>query len=174
MIKVDYIEIDAHRIKTTCRVYSLWKQLNECLRTLSTRGCNIPSEISENIVCYCLGYKLNKGSGGDAVDQNGRIIEIKCCSIDGENDLTSFSPKEKFDNLIFCKIDKNSDTMYIWDTGIDSEELKTLPVNKTQTVGEQQSEKRRPHLSLFQTVVNPRGLKPVCKFDIINQEVIKL
>ena len=121
-----------------------------------------------------MGYKLNKGSGGDAVDQNGKIIEIKCCSVDGENDLTSFSPKEKFDNLIFCKIDKQSDMMYIWDTGIDSDELKTLPVNKTQTVWDQQLQGRRPHLSLFQTVVKPRELKPVCKFDIINQEVIKL
>lgn len=174
MIKIDTIEIDAHRIKTTCRVYSLWKQLNEALRTLSTRGCNIPSEISENIVCYCLGYKLNKGSGGDAISQDGKIIEIKCCSVDGENDLTSFSPREKFDNLIFCKLDKKDDCLYIWDTQFDSDKLKKLQVNKTQKVEDQQKQGRRPHLSLFQTIIKPNNLQPVCVFDIINQEKIKL
>ena len=173
LVKIDTVEIDSLRIKNTCTVYSLWKRLNDCLRTLSTRGANIPSEISENIACYCLGYKLNKGSGGDALTDDGQVVEIKCCSVDGSNDLTSFSPKENFDKLIFCKLDKEKDCMYVWDTGINSEQLKLLPANKKETVGDQQRQKRRPHISIFNTVIIPKKLNPICKFDIINQKVIK-
>lgn len=62
----DLITVDEHRIQTTIDVYFQWKTLDIMLSTLSTRGINFPSEISENIVCYICGYWLNKGSAGDA------------------------------------------------------------------------------------------------------------
>lgn len=74
----DLITVDEHRIQTTIDVYFQWKTLDIMLSTLSTRGINFPSEISENIVCYICGYWLNKGSAGDAIDPNGnRIIKAK-------------------------------------------------------------------------------------------------
>ena len=86
----DLITVDEHRIQTTIDVYFQWKTLDIMLSTLSTRGINFPSEISENIVCYICGYWLNKGSAGDAIDPNGnRIIEIKGSSSTGPS---SFSP----------------------------------------------------------------------------------
>lgn len=60
----DLITVDEHRIQTTIDVYFQWKTLDIMLSTLSTRGINFPSEISENIVCYICGYWLNKGSAG--------------------------------------------------------------------------------------------------------------
>lgn len=61
----DLITVDEHRIQTTIDVYFQWKTLDIMLSTLSTRGINFPSEISENIVCYTCGYFLNKGSSVD-------------------------------------------------------------------------------------------------------------
>lgn len=44
----DLITVDEHRIQTTIDVYFQWKTLDIMLSTLSTRGINFPSEISEN------------------------------------------------------------------------------------------------------------------------------
>lgn len=107
----DLITVDEHRIQTTIDVYFQWKTLDIMLSTLSTRGINFPSEISENIVCYTCGYFLNKGSSGDAIDPNGnRIIEIKGSSSTGPS---SFSPSERFDELVFVKLNKQNDTLLL-------------------------------------------------------------
>ena len=118
----DLITVDEHRIQTTIDVYFQWKTLDIMLSTLSTRGINFPSEISENIVCYTCGYFLNKGSSGDAIDPNGnRIIEIKGSSSTGPS---SFSPSERFDELVFVKLNKQNDTLLIYvSTHKDSQNL---------------------------------------------------
>ena len=119
----DLITVDEHRIQTTIDVYFQWKTLDIMLSTLSTRGINFPSEISENIVCYTCGYFLNKGSSGDAIDPNGnRIIEIKGSSSTGPS---SFSPSERFDELVFVKLNKQNDTLLIYLTGINNVSLLT-------------------------------------------------
>ena len=106
----DLITVDEHRIQTTIDVYFQWKTLDIMLSTLSTRGINFPSEISENIVCYTCGYFLNKGSSGDAIDPNGnRIIEIKGSSSTGPS---SFSPSERFDELVFVKLNKQNEANF--------------------------------------------------------------
>lgn len=120
----DLITVDEHRIQTTIDVYFQWKTLDIMLSTLSTRGINFPSEISENIVCYTCGYFLNKGSSGDAIDPNGnRIIEIKGSSSTGPS---SFSPSERFDELVFVKLNKQNDTLLIYLTGINNVSLVRL------------------------------------------------
>lgn len=128
----DLITVDEHRIQTTIDVYFQWKTLDIMLSTLSTRGINFPSEISENIVCYTCGYFLNKGSSGDAIDPNGnRIIEIKGSSSTGPS---SFSPSERFDELVFVKLNKQNDTLLIYLTGINNVSLGNIYVNATETV----------------------------------------
>ena len=128
----DLITVDEHRIQTTIDVYFQWKTLDIMLSTLSTRGINFPSEISENIVCYTCGYFLNKGSSGDAIDPNGnRIIEIKGSSSTGPS---SFSPSERFDELVFVKLNKQNDTLLIYLTGINNISLGNIYVNATETV----------------------------------------
>lgn len=138
----DLITVDEHRIQTTIDVYFQWKTLDIMLSTLSTRGINFPSEISENIVCYTCGYFLNKGSSGDAIDPNGnRIIEIKGSSSTGPS---SFSPSERFDELVFVKLNKQNDTLLIYLTGINNVSLGNIYVNATETLLEQQLAGRRP------------------------------
>lgn len=128
----DLITVDEHRIQTTIDVYFQWKTLDIMLSTLSTRGINFPSEISENIVCYICGYWLNKGSAGDAIDPNGnRIIEIKGSSSTGPS---SFSPSERFDELVFVKLNKQNDTLLIYRTKKVFEKFtfpEPIPLKKT-------------------------------------------
>ena len=56
---------------------------------------------------------------------------------------------------------------------INAEDLKSLPVNQTETVGDHQMQRRRPHLSIINTVILPRKLQPVCVFDIQKCKIIK-
>lgn len=173
--EISFMEIDEQRIRTTCNIYFHWKQLDTELRTISTRGCNFPGELSENFVCYCFGFCLNKVDGGDCYDrENDRVIEVKCSSSDTTDDLSSFSPKETFDDLIFCKVDKNEDCIYFYDTHIGSNELKKIKINKTQSVEDQQKEGRRPRFSVYKQIVLENNLQPILKFSIRDKEVIKL
>lgn len=172
MAKVDLVEIDAARINDVCDSYFKWKDLNNSLKNYVSRGINFPETISEPMGCYALGYLWNKGSGGDAQDRNGRKIEMKATS-NFDSDLTSFGPKCEFDDFVFLRLDYNNNKLYIYDTGISSTELKTLPANKTQTVGDQQEQKRRPRISVIETVINERGLEPTCIFNIRRAEVEK-
>lgn len=165
--KVDLVTIDAARINDACHNYFKWKSLNDSLKSFCSRGINMPDAISEPMGCYCLGYLWNKGSGGDARDSNGKKIEFKATS-NYDSDLSSFGPVCDFDNLVFLRFDLSDDKLYIYDTGIDSEELKTIPVNTTQTVGDQQKQGRRPHLRFIDEVINKRKLKPTCVFDIVS------
>lgn len=170
MAKIDLVEIDAARINDVCDSYFKWKDLNNSLKNYVSRGINFPETISEPMGCYALDYLWNKGSGGDAQDREGRKIEMKATS-NFNSDLTSFGPKCDFEYLVFLRLDYNNNKLYIYDTGIDAEELKTLPANKKETVGEQQAQKRRPHISIIETVINDRGLQPTCIFNIRRAEV---
>lgn len=157
------ITVDEHRIATTINIYFDWKNLDTQLKTLSTRGMNLPSEISENVVCYCLGYQLNKGSSGDAFDPfNQKIIEIKGSSSTGPS---SFSPSEIFDELVYMKVDKSSDTALIYQTGIDSVSLQSIPVNSHETVLDQQNKGRRPRFNIETTIINPLQINPSIQFN---------
>lgn len=59
------IKIDEPRIQETCDAYFKWKDLNIYVKSLVSRGINMPDEISEPMGCYCLNLLWNKSSGGD-------------------------------------------------------------------------------------------------------------
>lgn len=162
----DLITVDEHRIQTTIDVYFQWKTLDIMLSTLSTRGINFPSEISENIVCYTCGYFLNKGSSGDAIDPNGnRIIEIKGSSSTGPS---SFSPSERFDELVFVKLNKQNDTLLIYLTGINNVSLGNIYVNATETVLEQQQAGRRPLFFEILRIIKAKRPKAILLENVKN------
>lgn len=169
--KVDLVEIDAARIQDACRNYFKWKSLNDSLKNFCSRGINMPDAISEPMGCFCLGYKWNKGSGGDAQATDGRKIEFKATS-NFDSDLTSFGPVCDFDNLVFLRFDLNNDKLYVYDTGLTADDLKLLPVNSTETVGDQQRQKRRPHVRFIDEVINKRGLTETCVFDIVARKIL--
>jgi len=171
---LDLVTVDKSRFLDAIKAYFLWKELDTIIRTAHTRGVNIPETITETLLCYVSDFKLNKGSGGDAVDElNNRIIEIKATS-NYDRDTSSFSPKEEFDALFFVRLDKRDDIMYFYDLQMNSSDLKLIQVNSTQTLAEQQQQGRRPRFSVIKFVIKERGLKPYAKLDLRTKKITKL
>lgn len=170
MAKVDLVEIDAARINDVCDAYFKWKDLNNSLKNYCSRGLNFPETISEPMGCYALDLLWNKGSAGDAQSRDGKKIEMKATS-NFNRDLTSFGPKCDFDDLVFLRLDYDNNKLYVYDTGLDAEGLKDLPANSNETVGDQQAQKRRPHISLIDTVIEAKGIEPTAIFNIRRAEV---
>lgn len=176
MSELDLVVVDKSRFLDAVEMYFLWKELDQRIRSSATRGINFPETISEALCCYAMGFKWNKGSSGDAVDDsNGqkRIIEMKATS-NWNLDTTSFSPKENFDALFFLRLDKRNDNLYIYDTGVNSAKLKTIRVNQTETLGEQQLAGRRPRFSVIKFIIEPEGIEPVAVVNIREKKITKL
>lgn len=165
MAKIDLVEIDAARINDVCDSYFKWKDLNNSIKNYVSRGINFPETISEPMGCYALGLLWNKGSGGDSVSKDGKKIEMKATS-NFDVDLSSFGPKTSFDNLVFLRLDYDNNLLYVYDLQMNSEDLKLLPVNSTQTIGDQQAQGRRPHISIIEAIIKPRNLQPTVIFNI--------
>ena len=174
--KMDLVVVDNARIKQAIDIYYHWKDLNTELQTFSnSRGLNFPSELSEYMTGYALGFHINKNSSGDAVDlsdpNNPKIIEIKCCSADDIDAPSSFSPSENFDDLVYVRLEKRNDILKIYRTGINSEDLKKIKVNEKETLGDQQKAGRRPRFSIYSKIIRPLGLEPDAIIDIRSRSV---
>ena len=175
--RMELVKVDAARIKQVVDTYFHWKTLDAEIKTLSgTRGINFPSELSEYMACYALNIMVNKkGSEGDAVDMtdpdNPLIIEIKGSSAEKISAPNSFSPSEHFDDLVFVRLEKYDDVLKIYRTGINSEKLKKIKVNSTQTVEDQQKQGRRPRFSIQKMIVEAYQLEPDVIFNIRDKTI---
>lgn len=170
----EYIPVTKSLMTSAIKIYSTWKKLDGQIDAISTRGINFPGELSELFACYALQLKWKKGGQGDAYDpKKERIIEVKG-SASYKDDLSSFSPSETFAELIFVKVDKDNDKAYIYETGIDSTELKKIYVNASETVGDHQAAGKRPRFSVERKIIRANGLKPTYELDIIAKAVTKL
>ncbi len=174
---LDLVKVDKARITKVIEIYYHWKDLNTEIQTFSgSRGINFPSELSEYMVAYVLGIHINKNGSGDAIDisdpNHPIVYEIKGSSANELSAPSSFSPSEEFDELIFARLEKKDDILKIYKTGINSTALGDIKVNATQTVKDQQKGKRRPRLSIYNTIIKPLGLEPDYLFDIRNKKII--
>ncbi|HDR8323987.1 TPA: Bsp6I family type II restriction endonuclease [Bacillus cereus] len=170
----DFVKIDKSRFEDAVKAYFLWKELNALIKNSHNRGINFPETISETLLCSAMGFELNRGTGGDARDpQTNRIIEAKATS-NWDKDTTSFSPTESFDALYFLRLNQRDDELYIYDTGINSDTLKLIQVNKTQTLGDQQLQGRRPRFSVIKFVIEENAILPVAKVELRTKKIIKL
>ena len=124
------------------------------------------------MACYALGLQWNEGSGGYAINGD-EIVEFKATSNWGL-DTSSFSPSEKFDKLYFLRLDKKNDELYIYDTGMNADELKKIKVNKNETFAQQQASGRRPRFSIINFIIEPKELTAIAKVDIRSKKIIKL
>ena len=167
-----YITIDDARIDETCNAYFKWKDLNTYISNNSHRGINMPDAISEPMGCYCLNLLWNKKSGGDAKSLDGRKIEFKATS-NYQYDLSSFGPRCEFDDLVFLRFDLDLNMLFVYDTGINSEELKKIPVSKTATVGDYQKAGKRPHIRIIESIINERKLEPTVIFNIRRGRIVE-
>lgn len=168
---MDLITVDKARFNDAIHAYFLWKELDLIIRQSHTRGINIPETITEALLCYVSGFKLNRGAGGDAFDSvTNRVIEVKATS-NFDRDTSSFSPREEFDALYFVRLDKRNDKMYFYDLNLNSNQLKNIRVNSTQTLGEQQSQGRRPRFSIIEKIIKPDGLGHYASLDLRTKRI---
>ena len=173
MNKEYLIKIDEPRIQETCDAFFKWKDLNTYVKSLVSRGINMPDAISEPMGCYCLDLLWNKTTGGDAYSQDGeKKYEFKATS-NFAYDLSSFGPKCDFDDLVFLRFDLDFNMLFVYDTGIDAEELKKIPVSKSATVGDYQKAGKRPHIIIIQSIIEKRNLEPTVKFNIRRGQIVK-
>jgi len=169
--KINLVKIDQSRFCDAIKAYFLWKELNVIIKTSHTRGINFPEAISETLLCYVCGFELNKASAGDVYDVvNGQIIEVKATS-NFDGDVSSFSPKENFDNLFFVRLDQRNDVLYFYNIRISSEQLKLVKVNAKETLAIQQAQGRRPRLSIIKTFIEKNDLKPCKTLDLRTKEI---
>lgn len=155
-------------LKQILIAYKYWKNLNNQLKQFASRTVNFPEAVSEALVCYQLGYtwhnKANTKNSGDA-SFDGKLVEIKATS-NFDDDLTSFSPKTKFDILIFARLHLQEDKLYLYDLNLSSNDFQNLQVNKTQKISEQQDSKRRPRLSIIKNIIIPNNIQPVAIINL--------
>ena len=143
--------------------FTRWKDFDTNLRDeMHSRGANFPSVVSEIIACAAFGLSWPIVTAGDAKDLSKNVVyEIKATSAKG-NDLSSFSPNEKFDDLLFCKYDRGKEVVYIYDTKKSRDDMKEYVVNKkkNETFESQALSGRRPRMSIESKIINKEKLKP--------------
>lgn len=130
---------------------------------LPIRHQNTPEDITENITkfiirnyekdtscVWCKGVDKKYGLTGDLYSnkyEKTAPIEVKSFTSNGPS---QFGPDKKFGVLYFLDLRKwLNDTIILWKVNLNylSDEFKSIKVNKTQTMGEQLLEGRRPHIS---------------------------
>lgn len=153
-------------------VFDIWKKLKIGLRDYKAREPNFPEGLSE--VAFCLwsgsgryikikGTKKGIAGSFDTFDLNKKKAQqIKACSID--NDLTSFGPKSKWDDLYFLdfynkgKVDGCFD-VYL----IPSKYVNNQALNKKEKFTDQQEQKRRPRFGIKKEIISKYKIKPLAR-----------
>lgn len=153
-------KIDDNYWENTKKAYFSWVKLNEALQAIGSRKANFPSGISEAVVGHVYGYEIIVGRAGDLYDPvNNKIIEVKASS-NYNRDLTSFSPSEFYDNLIFVRYNEKRQTLEIYNLNRNRDEIDKIPVNLTETYQDQREQGRRPRFSIIKQIIEKENLKP--------------
>lgn len=155
-------------VKLILESYKAWKHLNQSLSHFASRTVNFPEAISESLVSFELDYvwhnKTNTKKAGDATSDDGKLVEVKATS-KFDKDLTSFSPKTKFEILIFARLKESTDELYIYDLNMDFNKFQTLNVSSKATASNQQAQGRRPRLSLVK-YIDSNKIQPTRVLDL--------
>lgn len=163
---MDFSKIDGKRWK---EIFDTWRNLKMGLREYNSREPNFPEGLSEVAFCLWSGssrFISAKGLSNTSFDtfntKTKRAEQIKACSV--ENDLTSFGPKSKWDDLYFLdfyndgKVDGKFDVYKI-----PSNYIYENKVNKNQTLKDQQNEKRRPRFCIKKDIIKKNKIQPIAK-----------
>lgn len=157
--------------KDALKSYQLWKELDQRMRSSSSRGVNFHEGISEVLVCYVNSFYHSVGLGSeDAITKDNKLVQIKATS-NFDDDLTSFGPRSKFDILHFARLDRQTDQLYLYDISIDF--LENIKVNSTETFREQQEQRRRPRFSIIKKIIKPNNLEPYAVIDLKNGNITR-
>lgn len=132
----------------------------------ANRAPNMPSELTEAIVCLCTGAELIDEGQGDILLPHGIIGEVKSTS-GYEDDLSSFSPSSEFERLFFVHMDPQSHDIYhVYDLGLNRESLSNIKVNSSETFADQARNSRRPRFSIIDKIIQPNNMRPTWKVDM--------
>ena len=170
--RIDLMHFDKEDGKEWKRIFDIWKELKLGLRMYKSREPNMPEGLSEIAFCLWSGSAryikikgAKKGIAGsfDTFDiGKNRAQQIKACSVD--NDLTSFGPKSKWDDLYFLdfyndgKVDGYFD-VYL----IPNKYIKNQSLNKKEKFTDQQEQKRRPRFGVKKEIIGKYKIKPLAK-----------
>lgn len=162
-------------------IYESWLELSRSLKTLGSRGVNIPEGLSETAVCmFKSWYRVNNSSLGiaktsfDAYDPKGETntnrVQIKACSID--NDLTSFGPNSVWDRIFFADFYNDGQwngKVVLYE--INTQDIREHRVNLGQAFTDQQGEKRRPRFSIKKDLISQGKYLSKEEFNIYDVEI---
>lgn len=138
----------------------------------ANRAPNMPSELTEAIVCLCTGAELIDEGHGDVLLPKGIIGEVKGTS-GHEDDLSSFSPSSEFEKLFFVHMDPNSNDIYhVYDLGLSRHSISNIKVNNSETFADHSRGNRRPRFSIIDKIIRPRMMKPTWKVDMSKRAII--
>lgn len=151
------------------KVFDLWRGLKIGLRDYKSREPNFPEGLSEVAFCLWSGssrFISARGLSNTSFDtfnsKTKRAEQIKACSV--ENDLTSFGPRSKWDDLYFLDFFNNGKFDGKFDVyKIPSKFIYENKVNKNQTLKDQQGEKRRPRFCIKKEIIAKNSIKPMAK-----------
>lgn len=150
------------------KIFDLWKKMNEGLGKYG-RKANLPEVISEGMFCVFSGsvryVRKIKGKGKVSFDtinlQKSTREQIKASSI--KEDLTSFGPKTEWDELYFLDFYNNGNLDGTFDIYlIPNNLIYSNRVNNSQTMKDQQSEKRRPRMSI-KKIIKTNRIEPIAR-----------
>lgn len=164
-----YDNTDLEAIRKT---YFAWKNLNEVYTDYGVRRANFPELLSEGLTACLFGWGRTNGTNITGLSSNsmdlidletGDMIQLKACSTDASHNPgpTSFGPSSEFDKLIFMHMDCATDTAYWYE--LKADEYKNWKVNRTETIGDQQAQGRRPRVTILPKIKDA-GLTPIRTF----------
>jgi hypothetical protein len=165
-LEIEVAVMSKRDAKAFKRLFGLWKRLNIGLSKYG-RKVNIPEVLSEGMFCVFFDsvrfQRKIKGHGTvsfDAINpKSNRREQIKATSI--EKDLTSFGPKTEWDDLYFMDFYRNGKIDGSFDVYlIPNNLIYEKRVNKSQTLKQQQAEKRRPRISIKE-IIQENKIKPL-------------
>jgi len=156
-------------------MFGHWLKLKNSLRVFGAREPNIPEGISEIAYCIFSGSvrkavsdetktkaKKTKSPSSSSFDtfniQGNRAEQIKACSV--EDDLTSFGPKSKWDDLIFMDFYNGGIVDGTFSAyRIPTDLIYKSKVNRRSTFLDFQKAGKRPRLSIKKVILES-GIMP--------------
>lgn len=161
-IQYDYTDIPGIR-----DAFNSWLNLKNMSNVYHGRSPNIPEWITEACLCLVTGFvrfkgsKKLKSSSFDCFDiVKERAIQAKATQI--WDDLTSFGPHSKWDDLYFLDFynDGNIDgTFSVYK--IPDKLIYSCPVRRGHTLKDYQREGKRPRVSIKSQIIGSHHIKPV-------------
>jgi hypothetical protein len=167
--EMDVMEFDETDRKKWRFLFDKWATLNRELKEYGARGLTFPEGLSE--VAFCLltrsVKKLKTPQGVTASFDTYNLTtkkaqQIKASSV--ENDLTSFGPNSKWDELYFLDFYNGGNhdgtfNLYL----ISNDLIYGHKVNRNQTLKMQQEQGKRPRFSLKKRLIIPHRIEPIRK-----------